>query len=142
MSKVYPGHQLSSSFLDPHNQTCHQTSLGRYHRKLGNRTRALNPNPLSRTGAPCPLSTLHGPFPSTSERRKKNPIPATYLKEPVAPPVESRYDGGMDIAAVQALGRERKNENSVGKREGREEDSGCNREEQEGPRHRWQAWGD
>lgn len=58
-------------------------------------------------------------------RRKKNPVPATYLKEPVAPPVESGDDGGMDIAAVQALGREEKREFSwkEGREEGRKEDS-------------------
>lgn len=60
-------------------------------------------------------------------RRKKNPVPATYLKEPVAPPVESGDDGGMDIAAVQALGREEKREFSW--KEGRKEgDRQCNRE--------------
>lgn len=59
-------------------------------------------------------------------RRKKNPVPATYLKEPVAPPVESGDDGGMDIAAVQALGREEKREFSW--KEGRKEGRQCNRE--------------
>lgn len=53
------------------------------------------------------------------QRRKKNPVPATYLKEPVAPPVEGGDDGGMDIAAVQALGREEKREFSW--KEGKEE---------------------
>ena len=48
--------------------------------------------------------------PSPHQRRKKNAVPATYLKEPVAPPVEGGDDGGMDIAAVQALGREEKRE--------------------------------
>src|SRR3712207_8908245 len=63
-----------------------------------------------------PRSTL---FPYTTLfRSKKNPVPATYLKEPVAPPVEGGDDGGMDIAAVQALGREEKREFSW--KEGRE----------------------
>lgn len=73
-------------------------------------------------------------------RRKKNPVPATYLKEPVAPPVESGDDGGMDIAAVQTLGREEKREFSW--KEGRKEGRQGNREEQEGPCQCWQAWGD
>lgn len=57
-------------------------------------------------------------------RRKKN-LPATYLKEPVAPPVEGGDDGGMDIAAVQALGREEKREFSW--KEGRKEERRRNR---------------
>lgn len=76
--------------------------------------------------------------PSRARRRKKNPGPATYLKEPVAPPVEGGDDGGMDIAAVQALGREEKREFSwkEGRREGGD---GAAEEEQAGPRPLQQA---
>ena len=59
-------------------------------------------------------------------RQKRNPVPATYLKEPVAPPVEGGDDGGMDIAAVQALGREEKREFSW--KEGRRGGGRHNRE--------------
>lgn len=60
------------------------------------------------TGAPAHASPSADP--SQHRRRRKTPVPATYLKEPVAPPVEGGDDGGMDIAAVQALGREEKRE--------------------------------
>lgn len=93
---------------------------------LGELARARAPG-LSRglphAGAP-PDSVPPQPLPS--RRRKRNPVPATYLKEPVAPPVEGGDDGGMDIAAVQALGREEKREFSW--KEGREAGRRRNRE--------------
>lgn len=52
----------------------------------------------------APPQTL--PAPETKQPR----APATYLKEPVTPPVEGGDDGRVDVAAVQALGREEKRE--------------------------------
>ncbi|KFO25483.1 hypothetical protein H920_13125 [Fukomys damarensis] len=89
----------------------------------------LHTQPRSRAGAPRPHSAPTDPSRAPS---RKNPGPATYLKEPVAPPVKGGDDGGMDIAAVQALGREEKREFSWKEGSGGE-GRWRNRKEQEGP---------
>lgn len=93
--------------LAPDNVPGQPHSWPQRHTPMSQPHRAPQPRPAH---AGAPPHSAPSADPSPAPRRKKNPVPATYLKEPVAPPVEGGDDGGMDIAAVQALGREEKRE--------------------------------
>lgn len=119
---MYPGHQLSLSLSPSCNLTIRPVAKQPGHKPL--KTRKVHQGSQSKASVTrrSPMPPQHPPRTLPKQRRrKKNPVPATYLKEPVAPPVESGDDGGMDIAAVQALGREEKREFSwkEGRKEGR-----------------------